>query len=171
MKLPFVLLFVGVTLFNVACKEKEEIDINRPLGTALVYDKIFVLKDNGLVSAHQYIVDFAAQGGPVDLNVVSFGITGNGPNVASDQFVVELLDKISDDDSGVRIYDYVDHPVVRAIETVKAPRYIQTLRITARPNGSKEQQEARISISMENIVDISCSIARADITLRQAGAE
>lgn len=162
MKRLFVLLLAGSALLNISCKEEVGID-----GTIFSYDDTFVWEDGELVLAHEYVLNFPAQGGSLDLKIVSSGMLYGGPGASSDQFAVELLDKI-DDDPESNIYDYVDAKMIGGgIE--RLPRYLQTLRITAERNKRSGSRSAKLDIQTNSLSGREA--ARAIVTLRQAGAK
>lgn len=156
-RLIIVLLAFGA-LLNVSCEKDYD-------GTIYIYDDAFVLECGELVPAHRYVVDFPAAGGTVDLAIVSSGIHYNGPKSPSDRFDVELLDKI-DEDPESKIFDYVEKKVMNW-KTERVPRYLQTLRISARPNKQLVPKITKLVISTSGGLEG----ARASVSLRQAGVE
>ena len=110
-------------------------------------------------------MDFPAAGGTVDLAIVSSGIHYEGPKSPSERFDVELLDKIEEDPES-KIYDYVEKKVMNW-KTEQVPRYLQTLRITARPNTQLVPGITELVIFTSGGLEG----ARAFVSLRQAGAK
>lgn len=159
-RLIAVLLAFGA-LLNSSCEKDYD-------GTIYIYDDAFVLESGGLVPAHRYVVDFPAAGGTVDLAIVSSGIHYEGPKSPSERFDVELLDKIEEDPES-KIYDYVEKKVMNW-KTEQVPRYLQTLRITAQPNGQSVSRSAELIVRSE-VKNSLLGTAEAEIVLRQAGAE
>ena len=159
MKRLLVLLLAGCALLT-SCKEEDS-----RLGTRPGHDDAFVLAGDRLVPAHRYVVDFPAAGGTVDLKIVSGGIPGDGPTASSGCFGVELLDKLGEE----AIYDYTESKwKYGSVEQL--PRYLQTLRIAAQPNGQSAPKSTELLVRSEVKNSLSGS-AEAEIVLRQAGAE
>lgn len=162
MKKLFALLFIGCMLLNISCEDDGVI-----AGGDLAYDEIFVWEDGELVLAHKYGLNFPAQGGVIDVKIVSPGMHYRTPLTLANQFVVELLDSI-DENPESYIYDYVEEKMMNG--TIKrTPRYLQTLRITAERNKRSGSRRAKLDIQTSTILGFDG--ARAIITLRQAGAK
>ena len=159
MKKLFAILLAVCSLLNIACK-KEKVGIDGP---AFSYDEILVVENDELVLAHEYVLNFPAQGGAVDVKIVSPGMYYSRPLVLSNQFVVELLDDISEDPES-HLYDYVEQEMLNGKIKV-SPRYLQTLRITAEQNKQSASRSSKLDIQTGGRLE--CS--RAIITLRQAG--
>ena len=160
MKKWLAILFVGCALLNISCEDDYD-------STDFTYKETFVFEHDGLVLAHNYVLNFPAQGGALDLEIVSSGMHYRTPLTLSNQFVVELLDNINDDPES-NIYDYVEVKMMNG-KIKQMPRYLQTLHITVERNKWSWSRSAKLDVQTSAIWGLEGS--RAIVTLRQAGAK
>lgn len=162
MKKLFVLLLAGCAL--IACENEPEDNHRLIDGPDPTYKDAFVLENDRLVMAHQYVIEVPAQGRECELKIVSAGITHpSDVEVPDESFDAALLTPFE----RAEVYDYID--VLRGphgnMTTVQEPRYLQTIRIAVAANGTSKERSAVLKIRTKGGLEG----GRADITLRQAG--
>ena len=98
------------------------------------FDQIYVYEDGSLIDAQDFVVEFPAEGGSIEKEFVTYGITELREVNRVDGISAEFLSS----------YPPPDDELYEAGQYLS--RYKQTIRFEAKPNNEKKSLEAKIMI-------------------------
>ena len=98
------------------------------------FDQIYVYEDGSLIDAQDLVVELPAEGGSIEKEFVTYGITGLREVSRVDGISAEFLSS----------YPPPEDELYEAGQYLS--RYKQTIRFEAKPNNEKKSREAKIMI-------------------------
>ena len=161
MKKYITLLIVLTAMLGWSCKEEMD-------GGDWDYKDAMILVDQDLIYAHNYTLELPAQQCTVDLQIVSQGIYRQ-TSIDTDHFGQNLphafsLTLLTPRDEA-EVYDYIVDSW--GVVHKEWPRYLQTIRISAKQNTFILPRIMKFRIWTPGSLDSSA----ADVTIWQAGAK
>lgn len=119
------LILCVIYLLATGCEKKLE---------GFVYNKIYVYEDGNLVDAQEYVVELPSEGGFVEKEFVTYGITGVRNIRSVEGISAEFLSS----------YPPSEDELYSSEEPL--PQYKQSIKFKANPNNKKKSRNAKFMI-------------------------
>ena len=124
-----LLIIYAICVFGTGCDTT-----GNSVTGGFVYDQIYIYEDGNLIDAQDFVVELPAEGGSIEKEFVTYGITELREIGRVDGISAEFLSS----------YPPPDDELYEAGQYLS--RYKQTIRFEAKPNNEKKSREAKIMI-------------------------